>query len=167
MRITCLRLQYFAFFLVWHSARQSFNSLILSIHRFSRFRAADGAAVLQVGDDLLVVGRSCHGSSVHQVAAESVVRTADGELELRDVALEGIEVSADGAVKLIHAEQSLASKRLHVVLVGIDGCRLVEVVLSERRRKEIVEERGLEDAALSHKDDMERKWKEVGEMKEK
>ena len=40
-----------------------------------------------------------------------------------------------------------------MVLVGIDGCRLVEVVLSERRREEIVEERGLEDAALSHKDE--------------
>ena len=37
---------------------------------------------------------------MHQVAAESVVRTADGELELRDVALEGFEVSADYSKKL-------------------------------------------------------------------
>ena len=66
------------------------------------------AAVLRVGDDLLVVGGPRHCGTMVQVAAESVVGPSDGEMQFGHVALEGIEVLAESGVELVEAHQDLA-----------------------------------------------------------
>ena len=92
-------------------------------------------------------------SSVGQFAAVLVVRTADGEGELREVAFEGTQVLAEDGLEFIETDHRLAAESLHEVLVGIGSRRVVEEVLAQLWGQQHVEERGLEDAALAHEDE--------------
>ena len=110
-------------------------------------------AVLLVGDKLQAVGGSAERGTMGQFGAILVVGTADGESELREIALEGTQVLAENRLKLVEAYRRLAAESLHEVLVGIVTRGIVEEILAQRRRKEIGEERSLEDAALAHEDE--------------
>ena len=111
------------------------------------------AAVLLVGDELLVVGGAAERSAVGHLRTVLVVRSADGECHLGHVALEGAQVLAEYHLKLVETEQSLAAESLHEVLVGVGSRRVVEEVLAQLWGQQHVEERGLEDAALAHEDE--------------
>ena len=74
-------------------------------------------------------------------------------LTLRDVALEGTQVLAEHGFKLIQAEQRLAGKCFHEILVGIVGSGVIEEVLTKGWGQEVGKEGGLEDAALAHEDE--------------
>ena len=88
-----------------------------------------------------------------QLAAVLVVRSANGERELGDGTLEGTQVLAEDALKLVHAEHRLARTSLHEILVGVVGCGVVDEVLAQDRRQEVGEEGSLEDATPSHEDE--------------
>ena len=88
-----------------------------------------------------------------QFRAILVVRTADGEIELGNAALEGTQVLAECRLKLVEAHQRLARERLHEVLVGVACRRLIDEIRSEHCWQQHVEEGGLEDAALAHEDE--------------
>ena len=94
-------------------------------------------AVLLVGDKLLAVGGSAERGTMGQFGAILVVGTADGESELREIALEGTQVLAENRLKLVEAYRRLAAESLHEVLVGIVARGIVEEILAQRRRKEI------------------------------
>ena len=108
------------------------------------------AAVLLVGDELLVVGGAAERSAVGHLRTVLVVRSADGECHLGHVALEGAQVLAEYHLKLVETEQSLAAESLHEVLVCVGSRRVVEEVLAQLWGQQHLEERGLEDAALAH-----------------
>ena len=111
------------------------------------------AAVLLVGDELLVVGGAAERSAVGHLRTVLVVRSADGECHLGHVALESAQVLAEYHLKLVETEQSLAAESLHEILVGIGSRRVVEEVLAQLWGQLHLEERGLEDAALAHEDE--------------
>ena len=111
------------------------------------------AAILLVGDKLLTVGGAAERTSVGQLGAILVVRTADGEGELGDIALEGAQVLAEDALKLVQAEQRLAGESLHEVLVGIGSRGVVEEILAQGWWQQPGKEGGLHDASLAHEDE--------------
>ena len=111
------------------------------------------AAVLLVGDKLLTVGCAAERSTVGQFATVLVVGTADGEGELREVALEGTQVLAEDGLELIETDHRLAAECLHEVLVGITGSGIVEEILAQLWGQEVGKEGGLENAALAYEDE--------------
>ena len=111
------------------------------------------AAVLLVGDKLLTVGGAAERTPVGQLGAILVVRATDGEGELGDIALEGTQVLAEDALKLVQTEQCLAGESLHEVLVGVGSRGVVEEVLAQHWRQQPGKEGGLHDATLAHEDE--------------
>ena len=86
-------------------------------------------------------------------ASELVSRKTDAEGELRVNALEGTQVLAEDALKLIETDHRLAAESLHEVLVGITGSGIVEEILAQLWGQEVGKEGGLENAALAYEDE--------------
>ena len=138
---------------------QSLGKDVLIVYRMV-YRTLDAlhnpwriTAVLLVGDKLLTVGGAAERGTVGQFAAVLVVGAADGEGELREVALEGTQVLAEDALELIETDHRLAAECLHEVLVGIAGSGVVEEILAQLRGQEVGKEGGLVNAAFAYEDE--------------